>query len=286
MWLDTNTALVAVRESLEAFLIVGILAGIVRKSGNPGARRYIVWGGLAGVLASVLLGVLANGLAATLYGKYGPLFEAATSLLAVAILTYMVAWMYQHTREMMGTLHTKSKAALGANRPVVLAGLAFIAILREGAETVLFTASRLPLDGPFVTAVSIAVGVAVSAVIAALVFGGVVRLSIERFMAVTGAFLVVVAAGMLVYGLHELAETSLGASLRSLPVLFDLRAVLPHNGMPSDPEINTAREAIGAFLAGAVGWRANPTILEAGAWLAYVVGMTVWLRRRKHHRAA
>lgn len=281
-----NTALVAVRESLEAFLVLGILAGILRKSGQPAARRFLLWGALAGTAAAFLLGVLANGVARSLYTANQALFEAATSFLAVAVLTYMAIWMYRHTQEMMGALHRRTKEALAVHRPGILFGLSFLAIFREGVETVLFTAANLPRDGAAATLSAIGLGILVSAVLAYVVFAGVVRLSIESFMAATGLLLVFVAAGMLVYGLHELSETGFAHGLKDVPRAFDLRGWLPSNGFGDDPDINTVREAAGAFLAGALGYRDRPTWLELGAWVAYTAAMLLWFRAATRHRHA
>ncbi|HUR61521.1 MAG TPA: FTR1 family protein [Candidatus Thermoplasmatota archaeon] len=277
-----NTALVAVRESLEAFLILGILAGILRKSGQASLRKYILWGALAGLAASLLLGVLANGVARALYTANQGLFEAATSFLAVGVLTYMAIWMYHHTQELMGTLHRRTKEALAVHSPGMLVGLSFLAIFREGVETVLFTATNLPRDGATTTLLAIGTGILVSGLLAYVVFAGVVRLSIESFMMATGILLVFVAGGMLVYGLHELSETGFAHGLKDIPEAYDLRDWLPSNGHGSDPDINTWPEAVGVFLAGAVGYRDRPTWLEVGAWVAYTAIMLAWFWRALH----
>lgn len=292
-----DSSLVALRESLEAFLIIGILAGIVRKMGAPSARGPILWGAVAGVALSVVAGILAGGIAQGLYSQNEALFEGVASLLAVAILTYMVIWMYRHTKEMVGKLHTKTKEALRVGSPWMLAGLSFVAVFREGIETVLFTAGKVPVDGVATTILAIAAGIAVSAVLAFLVFAGVVRMSIEGFMAVTGLVLIFVAGGLLGYGLHEIAEAGEHAAegvgpawlaplapLAEVPKAYDFSASLPHKPVG---EFDTWQEGAGSFLHASFGYRANPTWAEVGAYLAYVGGMLVWyLRGVTRHRKA
>jgi len=270
-----QTGLVALRESLEAFLLVGILSGLVVKLGHPKARAHVLWGAAAGAGVAVVLGLLAQGIAARLYEANADLFEGLASLLAVAILTYMVVWMYRHTREMMGGLHHRAKEALGAGRPAVLFGLAFVAVLREGLETVLFVAGQLA-ESPGGATVGVLVGVAVSALLAFLLFAGVVQLSVQRFFAVTGALLVVVGAGMLVTVVHDLSEPAADGGPGWLPEthrLFDASGTLPtecEDGAPT-----TAACVTGGLLHVLVGWRADLRLGELLAWAAYVAAFAI-----------
>src|SRR5687767_2745979 len=132
-----SSTLVVLRESFEAFLIVGILLGIVAKLGAPQLRTRIFLGTAAGVVASILVGAFLLQLAAGLRKDYTIAFEAAASLLAAAVLTYMIVWMYRHTQSMMGGMHAKVKAALDTGALGALFFIPFIAVLREGFETVL-----------------------------------------------------------------------------------------------------------------------------------------------------
>jgi high-affinity iron transporter len=274
-----DTSLVALRESLEALLILGILLGVATKLGQPAARRPLLWGAIAGVVASVLAGILARNVAKSLYESNEQAFEGIASLVAVAILTYMIVWMYRHTQGMIGALTSRTRMALG--RPGVLFGIAFVAVFREGIETVLFTATKFATDGVGITVLALLAGIAAATFVAFLIFAGFLRLSIERFMLGTGLLLVVIAAGLLGYGAHELAETG---AIPETAKAYDIRDTLPHKGHPGDPDIDTPSEALGSFLFGFVLYRANPTWLEVGLWFAYILGMGGWVvrRLRKH----
>src|SRR5688572_23025552 len=127
-----DTSLVALRESLEALLILGILLGVATKLGQPEARRPLLWGALAGLVVSIVAGILAVDVAHTLYEQNEETFEGVAAFVAVAILTYMIVWMYRHTQGMIGALTHKTRDALG--KPAVLFGISFIAVLREGIE--------------------------------------------------------------------------------------------------------------------------------------------------------
>jgi high-affinity iron transporter len=281
-----NTALVALRESLEAFLLIGILSGLVVKLGHPKARLPILWGGLAGAAVSIVFGVLANGVASELYDANAGLFEGLASLLAVAILTYMVVWMYRHTRDMMGSLSVKAKAALGAGRPAMLFGLAFVAVVREGIEVVLFIAKNLPTDGALSTSLAVVAGVAASGLVALLLFTGVLKLSVQGFFAVTGAILVVVGAGLLVTVVHNLSEPAPEGPgwLPASPVLFDLSGKLPtecEDGQPAGAACTT-----GGLLHAAFGYQATTRWAEAGAWAAYLAAFAVGYGRSRRGKSS
>ena len=201
-----SAALVVLRESFEAFLIVGILLGLVAKLGAPQQRMRILLGTLAGVVASVVVGAILLTLAEDLREEYEVVFEAAASLLAAGVLTYMIVWMYKHTQELMGGMHARVKAALESGALGALFFIPFIAVLREGFETVLFLAAGPDAPTGLGLWGALAAGIAGAALLGWLLFSGIVRLSVERFFAVTGVLLVFFAAWILRYGLHELGE--------------------------------------------------------------------------------
>lgn len=267
-----GVAIVALRESLEALLVCGILAGIVAKLGHPEARRPIVVGGLLGVLVSIVVGVLAYDLAGGLSGRFGPAFEAVASLVAVAILTYMIVWMYRHTQHTIGSLHAKAKDAVLSGRSSVLLGLAFVVVVREGLETVIFVAAQAAETTATQVVVGLAVGIAVAVVLMLLIFKGIVQLSVERFFAVTGVLLILIAGGLLGYAAHEAEEAGW---LPETGQVFDASATLPHK---CGDEV-TPNCVAGGLLYGLIGYRATPAWLDIGVWVAYVVGMTLWYLR-------
>lgn len=283
-----QTGLVALRESLEAFLLVGILAGLVVKLGFPQARRHVLWGAGAGVALSVLLGLVADRVAERLYEANADLFEGLASLLAVLILTYMIAWMYKHTQGMVGDLHGKAKDALGAGRPMVLFGLAFVAVLREGLETVLFISGKLA-ESPLGATLGVVVGVGLSAALAFLLFARVIQLSVQGFFAVTGAILVVVAAGMLITAVHDLSTPKADGGPGWFPEtrqLIDAHGRLPTECEDSEP--TTGACVTGGMLHALLGWRDDLRLAEVVAWLAYIAAFLAGRlarRRTKGHLA-
>ena len=201
-----TSTLVVLRESFEAFLIVGILFGIVNKLGAPEQRKRILLGTAAGIVASVLVGALLLTLAAELREDYEVWIEFLAAYLAVAVLTYMVVWMYKHTQDLMGGMHAKVKAALESGALGALFLIPFIAVLREGFETVLFLAADPDAPEGLMLWAALAVGVLLAAVAGLLLFAGIIRFNVETFFAVTGGLLVLFGAWILQYGTHEGGE--------------------------------------------------------------------------------
>ena len=264
--LAPDATLIALRESLEAFLILSILAGMAVKFGRPEARRPLLAGALAAVALSVVAGVAIDALARDFFETSGSaeLFEGVATLVAVVILTYMVVWMYRHTVTLVGELHQRARAAFAVGASGVLFTLAFVAVAREGLETVLFyatLASSTPASDLLLSAI---VGIGASAIVAALVFTGIVRLDFQKFFAITGLLLVVFAGGLLATTIHEFAEVGI---LPETPHAWNTESILDQHS------------TTGSLVKAVFGYRESPTYAEAGAYFLYVLALGTWYMR-------
>ena len=255
-----EAALIALREGLEALLVTGILLGLVTKLGRPDARRH-VWAGFWGaVVASLALGLAVQRWLLEPFEEQGGAewFELGAVAVAVVVLTYMVFWMWQHTRALMATLRDRVSSMLtrGALAGVVV--LAFASVLREGVEVVLFYGALWSRATPLDLAWSGAVGFLASAAIVWLILTGARRFDLAGFFGVTGLLLVFVAGGLLVHG----ASAAMGLGLLPpAPALWDTSAVLPDDS------------ALGRVLHALVGYAATPTLLQALLYFGYVFGV-------------
>ena len=245
------------REGLEAALIVGIIAAYLVRIGRRDALPAIGAGvGLAlavsigsGIVVASTIGSLPLALRATL--------EGLTAFAAVVVLTWMLFWMRRAGRAIKGDLERGVDAALVGGSITALAGLAFVAVLREGLETVLFLVAIGSSAGEVGSLlVASFAGLAVAVGIGWAIFAAGVRIDLRRFFTVTGVVLIFVSGGLIAYGLHEFTETGL---VPVTPTAFDLGSVLPETS------------PLGALLAGLFGYRSAPTVLEVVAYLAYVL---------------
>ncbi|MEV6932029.1 iron uptake system protein EfeO [Dactylosporangium sp. NPDC051485] len=267
--------LIGLRDGLEASLVVAILIAFLNRAGRREHLRH-VWAGVGGaVLICAAAGVLLTSAAAWLgAGTRLELFEAVTSLAAVALVTWMIFWMRRTARTLRGELTGRLENALRVGGWAV-AAMAFFAVLREGVEMVLLvfaaaegaggTAGAAPLAGMLTgVAAAVALGWAVSTATA--------RVDLGRFFTWTGALLILVAAGILKYGVHGLQ--SAGVLPGGNRIAFDLGGLV-------DPASWYA-----TLLAGTVNLTPRASVLEIGAWLAFaMVMLALFFRPAQAHSA-
>jgi high-affinity iron transporter len=260
--------LIGLREGLEASLVVVILIAYLVKS----ERRELIpriWAGVAvAVLVSLAFGALLTFGQQQLKFQVQEAIGGILSVVAVGFVTWMVFWMARHARGLSGELRGKIDTAAEAGR----ASLAFVALLavgREGLETALFlwsatqAASTGSQTGPLVGAL---LGILTAVVMGYFFYKGVLKINLAVFFKWTGVILIVVAAGVLAYGVHDLQEAGILPGLNTLA--FDLSAQIP------------AGSVAYALLKGTLNFSPQTTWLEAVVWVAYVVPtMTVFLTR-------
>jgi high-affinity iron transporter len=267
------TYLIGLREGLEATLVVSILIAFLVKSDRKDRLKQ-VWAGVGlAVLVSVVFGWLLSYTQTTLLKDYRQreLFEAITSIAAVVFVTWMIFWMRRAARSIAGELRTKLQDALAVGS-VAVAVMALLAVVREGLETSLIFYSAVQgadLDGgPLYALIG---GIATSVAIGYVMYATAVRINLSRFFTVTGVLLVLVAAGIFKYGVHDLQEAG---------VLPGIGTIAYHMGGMLGPSSWYA-----ALLSGMFNITAEPTVLEVIAWTAYGVPVLVlflWRPRRAH----
>src|SRR5687767_6583519 len=128
-----EAALIALREGLEALLITGILLGLVTKLGRPDARKHVWLGFAAALVASVALGFVVHRYLLSAFEERGggEWFELVAALSAVAVLTYMVVWMWKHTRSIMTTVRAEVEGLLTRGALMGIVFLTFASVIRE-----------------------------------------------------------------------------------------------------------------------------------------------------------
>ena len=270
----TAAFFIMLREGLEAALIVGMIAAYLVKIGRRDALRG-VWIGVAAALAlSVAVGVVV----ALTVERLPPLvkdgIEGLTAIFAVVVLTWMLFWMRRQGRAIKGELEGGIDAALAdGGSMLALAGLAFVAVAREGLETVLLLIAIGQSSGPAIpTFLAAVAGLAAAIGIGWAFFALGVRIDLRRFFTITGVVLIFVAAGLVAFAVHEFVDAGL---LPKLDPVFDLSAILPEHS------------PLGSLLAGLFGYRAAPSPLEVIAYLAYLIPvLTLFLWPARRHVSA
>jgi high-affinity iron transporter len=254
------TFVIGLREGLEAALIVGILAAFLRKQGRRDLVRWV----FAGVAVAVGL-CLAAGIALDLYSRDLPQrqqegLETVIGVLAVGMVTYMVVWMRRHSRQLKGQLEDLAAGALDgrASAGRAMVAMAFLAVIREGLETVVFLLAAFNESGSGAgSGVGAMLGIVVAAGLGYGIYRGGVRLNLSKFFRATGLVLVFVAAGLVVNALHTAHEA--GWLNAGQGATVDLSWLVQPGSVQA------------SLLTGMLGIQAHPVVIEAIGWLIYLV---------------
>ncbi|MFF5203038.1 MULTISPECIES: iron uptake transporter permease EfeU [Micromonospora] len=268
------TYLIGLREGLEATLVVSILVAFLVKSQRRD-RLPQVWAGVGlAVALSVLFGWLIEYTSTSLLSRSDDreLFEAVTSVAAVVFVTWMIFWMRRAARTIAGELRGKLTEALAVGS-LAVAGMAFLAVIREGLETALiFYSAAQGAAGDSGPLLALIGGIVTAVVIGVLLYASALRINLSKFFTWTGALLILVAAGILKYGVHDFQEAGVLPGLSNLA--FDITGVL-------DPSTWYA-----ALLAGMFNVTPAPTVLETIAWVGYAVPVLLLFLRPARRKPA
>ena len=247
------------REGFEASLLVAIVLAYLAQIGHVKERRQVWYGVGAAVVVSL---VLAGFLFATVGELEGPaekIFEACALFLAVGFLTYMVLWMRRESRALAGNIRREVDSAVGRGGGLALAILVFIMVLREGIETSLFVFGITRASTPLQTTIGAAAGLLAAVALGYAVYVLGTRINLGAFFKYTGAFLILVAAGLLAQGVVGLQEAGV------IPAIF-----YPLWDVTEMPVLG-ATSAFGQFLGILIGWDPRPDLLEFSVWLGYLL---------------
>ncbi len=266
--------LIGLREGLEASLVVVILIAYLVKSDRR-ALLPRIWAGVTlAVVVSLAFGALLT------YGPRRLTFEAqeliggTLSIVAVAFVTWMVFWMARHARGLSGELRGRIDTAAEGGA-FSLALVALLAVGREGLETALFlwaaTQAATGTNGSTTTPLLGALlGLLTAVVMGYLFYRGVLRINLSRFFAWTGGILIVVAAGVLGYGVHDLQEARVLPGLGNLA--FDVSSTIEPTSV------------LGTLLKGIFNFSPTTTWLEAAAWTLYLFATMFFFLRTMRRR--
>ncbi|NDC19195.1 MAG: iron transporter [Microbacteriaceae bacterium] len=234
--------LIGLREGLEAALIVSILVAYLVKTNNRKGANQVLFGVGVAILTSILAGIALAEFIEVAPDGINEIIAGLASIIAVFFVTWMIFWMARQARGLKAELHEKIDTAVKASA-LSLVGVAFFAVIREGVETAVFLGATL--------------GLITAAVLGYLIYRGALKINLSKFFKYTGAFLIIVAAGILAYGVHELQEIGWFPFLTATS--YDLSGVIEKDG------------ALDTLLRGTISFRSKPSMLESLVWFAYVI---------------
>lgn len=211
-----QTFLTGLREGLEAALVVSILLTFLVRAERRD-RIAALWGGVGmAILLSFGFGAVLHFTSASMSFEAQEAFGGILSIVAVGFVTWMVFWMKRASRTIKGDLHGKMEAALKLGAAGVFLA-ALLAVGREGLETALFLYPTFQAQGAGAApAIGAVLGIGTAVVAGVLIYRGTVRMNLAAFFKFTGAALIVIAAGVLAYGVHDLQEAGIVPGLNTL----------------------------------------------------------------------
>ncbi len=256
--------LIVFRESLEAALIVGIILTALSRLGQKRYFPQVVVSSALAVVASLVAGRALLSLAESAQGRWKELIEGAVSLAACGVLTYMIFWMDRQSRRVKSELEAKVEEAVSRKELAAMMTLPFLAVFREGAETVLFLNAVALNESTGLSLSGGLAGFALAVLAAVALFVGGRRVPLRPLFRVSGFFLLLVGAGLLAYGIHEFQE--LGWLPEIYAPVWDTNPIL------------NEKVGFGAFLKSLFGYNGNPSLLEVLAYGAYLFTIFAFLR--------
>ncbi len=260
-----SSFLIAFREGLEAFLIIGIIISYLFKIGEKRYIKHVIFVVLAAIAVSIGLAYIFELFFGGFEGRVEEIFEGSVMLLAVIILTYMVFWMNRQAAMIRSDIEVTVVEAVNRGRVASLFFLGFIVVFREGAETVLFfraisnqaSSSELMIGG--------VIGILSSIFLALIFFTTTMKINLSLFFKITGIIIIAIASGLLSTGIHEFQEAGL------IPVIkdniYDISSILSTDSIT------------GGIIKSLLGYNPSPSLLETIIYILYIIAMFIFVRK-------
>lgn len=265
--------LITFREALEAALIIGIIAAYVAKIGRKDLNRYINIGVMGALIASLAVAMIFKTVYGELSGTAEQLFGGAVDLAAATVLTYMIFWMTNNSRQVKGEVQEKIDLSISKGNMLGIAALSFIAVFREGVETVLFLGT-LAINDPVDTISGFIIGLAAVIVLSIIMFKGTYRLDIGKFFRYTSFILILFSAGLVATGVHDFNDAGIIPS--GIEHVWDLNPPLNPDG--SYPPLHD-NGLIGGSLKALIGYNGDPSLTEVMAYFGYWIIIATFVYR-------
>ena len=259
--------LLALREGLEAALLIGIVVGILQKIKRTEFTTTVWMGVASAVVVSVLSALLLNLLGTSFEGAAEKIFEGVTMFAAAAVLTWMIFWMQRQSRTLQNELESDVRRAAQTSSARALFALSFFAVVREGIELALFLTAAAITSTSAQTLLGAALGLVVAALLGWSLYASTSRLNLRKFFQVTSILLIIFAAGLVAHGIHEFNEV--GWIPAVVEHLWDVNSIVDENG------------PLGVILKSLLGYNGNPSLSEVAGYLVYFAAIFFELRRRR-----
>lgn len=258
--------LITFREGLEAFLIVGIILSYLGKLQATRFNKYIYLGVFIGIFISLIIAYIFQ---VVIYGMDNELYQhylmIGILLFATVVLSYMVVWMANQSKQIKGEIEENLKALVSTGNIAGMVFLAFLAVLREGFETVLFFSSLsisedISVKDGFIGA---SLGLILSMILVYALMKGARNIPISAFFKYTGLLILIIAGGLFGSAVSMMQASELIPTF--IPVIYDISSILDDRGL------------FGTFLRALFGYNSSPTLVHFLSWSLFMLtALTLW----------
>jgi len=253
-----SSLLITLREGLEAALIIAIIVAFLIKTENRQSLKHIWMGVSLAVVVSLAAGAGIFLLAGEFSGQAEEIFEGIAMFAAAGVLTWMIFWMRKQALNIKDHLHSQMRSAVIKGSSLGLILLAFIAVVREGIETVFFLfASTRTDESALLSTIGGILGLAIAIGIGYTIYKGSSRLNLRMFFNITSVLLIFLAAGLVAHGFHEFNEVGVIPSV--VEHVWDINHILPE------------KSTVGQFLTALVGYNGNPSLTEVLSYSLFLI---------------
>ncbi|MHA2142349.1 MAG: FTR1 family iron permease [Candidatus Thorarchaeota archaeon] len=256
---------ISLREGIEAALVIAVMLSYLHKTNRDDLRRYVLGGTAVALLSSVGVALVMGLVWGILEGPILATFEGVVVLIAALLLTTMILWMWKAGPNISSEIEESVERRSLSQSGIGVALLAFALVMREGVELVLFSMALVIQDGLEVY-LGVTLGLLMAVVLGLGIYQGSLRISLKSFFKWTSAFLILVAAGMIAYGIHELQEAGL-LLIGPIEVWNINPPVLPDGSYP----LLHDKGLIGGLLKAMFGYNGNPSFLEVTGYVLYLL---------------
>jgi len=250
------------REGLEAVLVVVIILLYLKNTNQRDYNRYVYIGSVLAVISSIIFAILFTALFGGFTGTLEEIFEGFTFIISGIFIITLILWVSKEGPKMKEFLEEKVEQSIQKEKVFSITILSFVIIIREGIELVLILtgATKVGELDPYAVIFGSLIGIGIALIIGMLTFFGIKTINLSVFFKITNVILILFAAGLITFGIHELIEAGIVNPI--IAEIWNIKHILPENFPDENPSTPEWLEITGSLLKALFGYNANPSLLE------------------------
>ncbi|NVM36427.1 MAG: FTR1 family protein [Candidatus Lokiarchaeota archaeon] len=252
----------AFREGLEATLIIVIIILYLKKTNQRRYNKYVYIGAILAITSSIIFAVIFSMVFGGFTGILEQIFEGSAFIISGIFIITLVLWVSKEGPKIRETLEEKVESSIERQKVFSISGLTFLIIIREGIELVLLLTGTSSIGSISQTTIILGsiIGLGISIFIGLLTFYGIRTINLSKFFKATNIILILFAAGIITYGLHEFIEAGIINPI--IEEVWNIKHILPETFPDGNSATPVWLEIIGSLLKALFGYNANPALLE------------------------